>query len=211
MKKSKLLGVICIWIGMSQQAIAALIGINDPDMAFLGTAQDGFNITRDTATNLEWLDWSLTLLRSYNDVFNETQGGNLDGWRYATASEFVGLATAAGIPATFLDNTPGGTHPGFAALNLFLGSGSFAGESVAYSATSNVAGKHALGGLDEQQSLFEVPDANEHYFSAVWPDTAINTRVGHALVRATVVPLPPALILFGSGLLGLIGMARRKS
>jgi hypothetical protein len=30
-------------------------------------------------------------------------------------------------------------------------------------------------------------------------------------LRSSVVPVPPALWLFGSGLLGLIGVARRKS
>lgn len=35
--------------------------------------------------------------------------------------------------------------------------------------------------------------------------------VGSYLVRSYVVPLPPPLLLFGSGLLGLLGMARRKS
>lgn len=35
--------------------------------------------------------------------------------------------------------------------------------------------------------------------------------VGSFLYSATVVPVPPAIWLFGSGLLGLIGLARRKS
>ena len=34
--------------------------------------------------------------------------------------------------------------------------------------------------------------------------------VGTYLVRTSVIPIPAALWLFGSGLLGLIGMARRK-
>ena len=67
---------------------AALIAANYPIFNFLGAPQDGKNVTTDTATGLQWLDWSLTTNRSYNDVFAQTQGGNLDGWRYATEDEF---------------------------------------------------------------------------------------------------------------------------
>lgn len=208
MKKSHLLGVICICMCMSQTAIAALVGINDPDMAFLGTPQDGFNITRDTATNLEWLDWSLTVNRSYDDVFNETQGGNLDGWRYATAAEYIGLADAAGIPASFLDNEPGGTHAGFALLNGFLGSGSNAGESLSISAESFNPGFHAIGGFSSDQTFFEVPDNNQFVYTPNYANDRTDTQLGSVLVR--VVPLPPAAWLLGTGLLGLFGVARRK-
>jgi hypothetical protein len=31
------------------------------------------------------------------------------------------------------------------------------------------------------------------------------------MVESSIVPIPPALWLFGSGLLGLIGIARKKS
>ena len=41
------------------------------------------------------------------------------------------------------------------------------------------------------------------------PDGGIDA--GMALVNATVVPVPAAVWLFGSGLLGLIGIARRKA
>ena len=41
-----------------------------------------------------------------------------------------------------------------------------------------------------------------------WPDNEIIPYAGHLLVRA--VPIPPAIWLFGSGLLGLVGIARRK-
>jgi DNA-binding beta-propeller fold protein YncE len=40
--------------------------------------------------------------------------------------------------------------------------------------------------------------------------TGIDTIVGMAWMPASPIPIPPALYLFGSGLLGLIGIARRK-
>ena len=48
-------------------------------------------------------------------------------------------------------------------------------------------------------------------FEGSWDDTRINTGVGSALVRTSVVPVPAAVWLFGSGLIGLIGVARRKA
>ena len=197
---------------LSTSVNAALVGINNSDMSFLGASEDGFNITLDTSTGLEWLDWSLTLNRSYDDVFAQTQGGNLDGWRYATEAEFVTLAVSAGIPLSFLDDDPGGTHPGFEVFNTLLGSGAIDNESFAISAFSASSGTHALGGFSIGQGWFEVPNALRHNLNNNWSDADTNTRVGSALVRDTsVVPVPAAVWLFGSGLLGLVGLARRKA
>lgn len=203
--KSILLATTAIVI--SNNTNAALVGLSDTDMDFLGTAQDGFNITLDTSTNLEWLDWSLTLSRNYNDVFAQTQGGNLDGWRYATESEFASLAASAGIPITFFDNKPGGTDPGFNLLNGFLGSGE-PGSSIAISAISLSDNTHSLGGFNSVQDVYDVPNATPVILNPEFSDTMSLSSVGSALVR--VVPVPAAMWLFGSGLLGLIVVARRE-
>ena len=203
--KSILLATTAIVISNSTNA--ALVGVSDAAMDFLGTAEDGFNITRDTSTNLEWLDWSLTLNRSYNNVFAQTQGGDLDGWRYATESEFESLAVSAGIPITFFDNNPGGTDPAFDLLNGFLGSGE-PGSSIAISAVSLSSNTHSLGGFNGLQEVYDVPNANAVILNPELSDASSVSSVGSALVR--VVPAPAAVWLFGFGLLGLIGAARRK-
>ena len=46
--------------------------------------------------------------------------------------------------------------------------------------------------------------------SYVQPQYAPGPYIDSYLVRASVVPIPPAVWLFGSGLIGLIGVARRK-
>ncbi len=43
-----------------------------------------------------------------------------------------------------------------------------------------------------------------------YPEDQTRTDAGVALVRVSSVPLPAAAWLFGSGLLGLIGVAKRK-
>jgi len=61
------------------------------------------------------------------------------------------------------------------------------------------------GNLSSFVHLYYNDDSDQ---SAIY-DNGIETT-GIFLVRNSVVPIPPALWLFGSGLLGLIGMARRK-
>jgi hypothetical protein len=43
-----------------------------------------------------------------------------------------------------------------------------------------------------------------------WVDDFIGPNTTSELVQVSAVPIPPAVWLFGSGLLGLVGMARRK-
>ena len=47
--------------------------------------------------------------------------------------------------------------------------------------------------------------------SYVQPQYAPGPYIGSYLVRTSVVPVPAAVWLFGSGLIGLISIARRKS
>lgn len=211
MKKSRLLGAMMSTI-ITLPVHAALVGVNDSNYAFLGTSEDGFNITLDTSTDLEWLDWSLTLDRSYDSVFALTQGGSLDGWRYATPAEIESLTVAAGLPTSFLSAAPGGTHSAFELLNTFLGSGSNDNESIAIADSRARPTVHRLTGFIDTQLRFELPETGipSSLFSGL-DDGASNIRVGSALVRdVSVVPVPAAVWLFGSGLIGLVGLARRK-
>lgn len=213
MKFSKLI-LASTALVLSTNVSAALVGIDDAQMAFLGTPEDGFNITLDDTTGLEWLDWSLTLNRSYIDVFSQTQGGNLMGWRYATASEFESLAIAAGIPTAFIDAAPGGTHAGFEVLNSFLGSGSTDNSSIAISATTlaSPTPTHSLGGFLDTQLTFLVPGVDPFSLNTKFGDQYAGSILGSALVReVSAVPIPAAVWLFGSGLLSLVGVARRKT
>ena len=206
------IGAACICLAVvSFNSNAVLIGVDDSSMDFLGAAQDGWNITLDTSTNLQWLDWSLTTSRSYNDVYAQTQGGTLDGWRYATSEEFAGLATAAGIPASFLDATPGGTDVGFTILNSLLGDTGDVGLSSAISAWSNSPGTHTIGGFTSLQNGFDVPNDSFNIFNNEFLDVnSFNLYGGSALVRVNPVPVPASVWLFGSGLIGLVGFAKRK-
>lgn len=54
--------------------------------------------------------------------------------------------------------------------------------------------------LSDGAGFFNAEDANSGQLAGVWTE-----------YNATVVPVPAAVWLFGSGLLGLVGIARRKS
>ena len=56
--------------------------------------------------------------------------------------------------------------------------------------------------------IFASNDFGSEYFGgARW----LSDGTGYELVSTSVVPIPAAVWLFGSGLLGLIGVARRKA
>ncbi|WP_101756942.1 VPLPA-CTERM sorting domain-containing protein [Oceanicoccus sp. KOV_DT_Chl] len=55
------------------------------------------NITRDTASGLDWLDLTATAGLSYTDVLLQMDvGGDYEGWRYASAAEFDQLVVSFG-------------------------------------------------------------------------------------------------------------------
>ena len=74
-------------------ANAQLVEINDPS---LPASPDGFNITEDTATGLQWLDINITEGRTYGDMIGTdgtdefAPGGDFEGFRYATFLELTG-------------------------------------------------------------------------------------------------------------------------
>lgn len=59
---------------------------------------DNGDFTTDTISGLDWLDLTLTTNRSYNNVASQLgDGGDFDGWRYASVVEVEQLWTNAGI------------------------------------------------------------------------------------------------------------------
>ena len=94
----------------------------------LPSSADGMNITRDTTTNLEWLDLTITLGSSFIDTSTQiASGGSLEGFRYATTSEVLTLWSNFG----FSPGSGGGFNPGITDAVSFLGNTS----TGVYSAT----------------------------------------------------------------------------
>ena len=80
MNKSRLLGALCACLIFPPVIVSAdLISVD------WKTPGDGL-ITRDTNSGLEWLDLTVTVGRSANDIRSQIlAGGEFEGWRFANA------------------------------------------------------------------------------------------------------------------------------
>lgn len=186
---------------------AALVEV---DLFFSGDAM----ITRDTDTGLDWLDLTATVGHSINDVLDGYGGYINSGFRYATIAEVAKVFENAGI-----------TADGNVQANEYAAVGSLIDLRDATGGHSNdVLSAEGFAGLGEpSQGPAYMPGTFQHNIgigggAAVIPGPTVTyyttagqiDSAGNFLVRPSEVPIPPALWIFGSGLLGLIGTARRK-
>jgi hypothetical protein len=165
---------------------------------------DNGSYTTDSLSGYDWLDLTETTKISFGDLLLQLDtGGALyaEGWQLASWSDVTTLFDNAGGDGTYND---GGADPllGSALLPLW---GITQPPAYGWFATQDVTpGGNTTGGiLDINGETWYLPDA----FST--PDTEYDF-VGAALYRPMVVPIPAAVWLFGSGLIGLIGISRRK-
>lgn len=189
---------ICLIFGASSSS-AALVS-ND-----LFTPGDGL-LTWDNSRGLEWLDLSATYGKSNSYINNSSWGSR--GFRHATNEDLIGLFTSAG-----LDIGLGlAEYPEAIQLQELLGvtfGAPGSGSSVGYVAPrinrygNEVYPYSALFTNASEQEYAMFFDLGTSLFST---DTIDG---GHFLIRdAAVVPVPAAVWLFASGLLGLIGVVR---
>ncbi len=215
-------GTVCLGVGAFSQTIAparaAIALLDDDAYDIVGTAQDGFNITRDVDNGLDWLDFSLTTGRSYANVFADLgSGGDLEGWRFATEAEFLNLAVSAGIPGSHIDalgSLP--APPNLVALTNAFGitdatfSGSFAifNEISATDPTHLRLGAMILNICEDTCATFDAPNDPVIAANQEWGKDVVDITVGSALVRD--VPEPASMLLLAVGLAGLAGIRRRR-
>ena len=203
-------------IGTSTIASAALVS------ADWHTAGDNL-ITRDNTTGLDWLDLTETNGMSQNYVLTQLEvGGLFEGFRYATQAEAVSLWANWGVDLSsgvMPSQVLGYLDPGI------ISAGNMIGNIVAEYSPNYPYG--ALGVTSYQRLPDLLPDYyvvigaytdvnSNSFYSADDPDEYGQHRldqimyVGHYLVETSAVPIPGALWLFGSGLLGLLSVRKRK-
>jgi hypothetical protein len=109
------LGVFLLLLAGST-AKAVLVQVNDPLIVGNFTyTRDGFNITRDTQSGLDWLDVTLSTGYSYNQVVEQLGDGRaFEGFHFATEAELVVLFEHAGLDIDA--HTP--VEPAIALLDL---------------------------------------------------------------------------------------------
>ena len=167
--------------------------------------------TTDSRTGLNWLDLTESTNRSVNYVLSQLgNGGQFEGWAYATEGQVNGLFDSAGGTGPYIDWSV--ANDGIVSPLLDL-----------WGATDSTMEEYRtvfITELDATTSSFQQGVARDTYIEngygllktvvgSIDTDTEF-LGAGHALVRVNAVPVPAAVWLFGSGLIGLIGFTRRK-
>ena len=181
------------------------------------TAGDGL-LTRDLDNDLEWLDFSETMIpgtggnagsnRTFNDVSSQFGvGGEFEGFRHATEAEIIAFWTSAGIP----DINVGGTADNFVPLTNLIdlmgltstGSGGIIPFSVGIYSGSIQPNTHQTAMLEILDNLGR---ARTQLTSI--DDDQSNLTGGHWLVRPSSIPEPASSMFFGC--ITFIALSRRR-
>ena len=215
--KSLLIGMSCVMaslISVSASASTIDFAVNAPTSGTISydgsTALIGSGIDVDTIVGLSTPLNAGAAISCDGCLLNFTSGANTGGWDFGSGGtiSIVGGVSAAGIAggATLLSGT-------FDSASVFdVGGGTFnfkiTGGSFNDTKHPDLLTYFGMPLVDYQGGL------NISFNTTVSP-----LSVGDAFTSATVfsgnivnspVPVPAAVWLFGSGLLGLVGVARRK-
>lgn len=185
-------------------------------------------ITRDTTTGLDWLDLTATNGMSYDQVLSElATGGTLEGWRYASHDEALLLwEHIAGISTPLYGSVDVNSTPYSGLVNGALLLGNTYAEAFPGSADYGVLGVTATiwnsNSFSYPADWFREYVGFRHftndssafaYFEAGHDGLGRQTgaaHFGHYLVQASPVPVPAAFWLFGTSLLCLGGLGRKR-
>ena len=177
------------------------------------TAGDNL-ITHDTVSGLNWLDLTETNNLSLNAVGTMLADGELyDGFRVATQAEVVALWSNFGIDLSSSGpSSATGVDPGIPAAAAYLGNILHEYDPLYSYGTLgyidrfdeyHLSNAYHMGAYTNDEKSFYIQSQPGDRFSSY-------ELIGTYLVYS-VVPVPSAIWLFGTGLIGLIGVARRKA
>ena len=190
---------------------------------------DHGNYITDTDSGMDWLKLTETYNRSYDDISSKLSAGQeFEGWTYATGGQFEALVFNQGAIAMTCTNGTmfcgwSADNNGIAApmINLLgdTGEQQLNGEltpgltvwTVGILADVHDENSHWEAELyDYDLNSLTLTEDNISTHDTFIDNAALPSYGGSFLVRVSAVPIPSAVWLFGSGLLGLVGMARRK-
>lgn len=171
---------------------------------------DNGNYISDTVTGIDWSDFS----RSWNKSYSQAQTDNV-GWRHATNAEVTGLFAVLfdgyfdTDPLGYSTESGGGYSDQRADVLAF---------ETLFGSKSTYAGQIAYGYyLDENDVMRFMGSRRESGDSWVFGNYdfvysgAANPDFGSFLVRdLSPIPIPAAIWLFGTALIGLVGLGKRR-
>ena len=221
-----LLRATAIIVGLSMSSVAHSALVTQDWM----TAGDGY-IVLDTNTNLEWLNLTQSSGLSYAYVSTQFgSGGQFDGMRYATNDEVIALwSTYFSIDLSsdaypLSPEVPGYIDPNVRLASETLGTGISGGTDPVSGPNANYSllGITADVRMDNGDQFIlgaRTGWSDTLYYTAIdpwyppaagWPEPTPSIATGSYLVRTSVIPVPGAAWLFGSGILALVSIVRRK-
>ncbi len=190
--------------------------------AVQATIIDNGTYTTDTGSGLDWLDVTLTIDRSYNDISSQLGiGGEFEGWRYAHSEDV----------RTLIQNHTGTTR---FTKNPYVKTIQFDTailDNLARSLGITRTGLAPNNGIADwvHGLTSDAPNSTSHAYSFIvtdpqfprssvilnWnaqKDNEFSSVIGSHLIRGAVspVPVPATVWLMATGILGLIGFSRKK-
>jgi len=204
---------------------AGLVSLNDSS---LPASADGFNITLDTSTGLEWLDVAVSADSTFQTIQSQFgPGGKFPGFRYATDLE-LGGNTPNGQVNSLFKSAGIGVSIVFSVANYDLVRGlmgyvGFSGNraNFGYAYGTVVSAQNVSTPLDGKiEALFSqgsnFGESGIGPFGTFGPRSVNTTDVGLPTVRgnwlvraaaATAVPEPSSFLLVGVGVTAVCGYA----
>jgi len=177
------------------------------------------NFTTDDVNNIEWLDLTFTDGLSYSAALSAVSAVEGGGWEYATQQQMNSMWSQVFLSG-WTPNSAGYQISTYHAVEVDRFSSLFGitndrvtttetfGWYVNDSGILRTTGVRTNWPTDEYDVLYGPEYSDDNLDSLLIYGSPM---VGTYLVRSTVVPVPAAVWLFGSGLIGLIGFARKKS
>ena len=175
-------------------------------------------ITRDTSSNLDWLDLTVTNNLEYYDVYAQlSSGGMFEGWRFAYSHEVEALWSNLGVDlnTSISETSINSLDPFVQEAAILLGNTSCELNCSDYpygtfGYTGTLLYSTIYGDLSLTMGAYQYMQESTTYSTTYESTHTARIDTGSYLVRASVVPIPAAVWLFGSGLISLVGFARRK-
>jgi hypothetical protein len=216
--EEKMRKLIKIWI---PAAILTLISVSSAQAALIKADwhSNGDNlIVRDTSTNLDWLMLTETNGMSYSHVITQLGvGGMFEGFRYASSAEVVSL-----FANNFsIDLSYGSVHspnnivdPGIELAATTLGNIANEWNAVYPFGVAGIVPEIHVSPFPMRQYIGAMDALNIYGYNIYWDavehgiqESHSQTYIGSYLVRP--VPIPGAVWLLGSGLVGLLGLRKK--
>lgn len=202
--------VICTVLQITGDAHAAIVTLHDPTIVGNGSSpDDGMNLTFDTSTNFEWLDITLSLGVTTNDMLTELgSGGMFEGFNHASNGQVIQLFQNLGLATS--------NFPAFSSLS---DGGVLADAAIDILGESGVTSSGIRFSQGTTTDMFTVTSQRVAVIrnDGVTSTTAGNggvgvgtsgAQIGHFLFRR-VVPEPNTLGLLLIGTLGVVAKRRR--